>query len=210
MPRHVDDAPEGVAGAALQCQLAQEGRVLHRVEVVGVLELLLLRGQHEAALHRHHGRQALLAQRLGQPQAAMLGPQGLGAVEVAEVAEGVEVVIPHLQPVAEMDAELVAAMGGAQELRLVDADQLVVVADGREGCLADADDADLLGLDDLDRDPALQPRDQRGSRHPTGAAPADNHDALVLLRHDFAFDLERTRGLQRMLPMKTPRPRVPT
>jgi hypothetical protein len=170
-----------VVGATLHRQPAQEGRVLHRIEVVGVLELGLLGGQHEAALHCHHRRHALQAERFRQPHAPVLRPQRLRTEQVPEVAEGVEVVFADLQPVAEADAELVGAVGGAQELGFVDADDLVVLADGREGGLADADDADVLGLDDLDAGAAFQPGDQGGGRHPAGAAAADNDDAVKFL-----------------------------
>jgi hypothetical protein len=163
--------------------------------VVGVLELLLVAGQHEASLHRHHRRHALHAQRFGQPHTAVLAPQRLRTEQVAEVAEGVEVVLAHLQPVAEADTQLVGAVRGAQELALVDADQLVVVTDGREGGFAHTDDADVLGLDHLDGGAALQSGDQRRGHHPAGAATAHDNDAINFLRHRdpaIPWRLERT------------------
>jgi hypothetical protein len=118
----------------------------------------------------------LQAERFRQPHAPVLRPQRLRTEQVPEVAEGVEVVFADLQPVAEADAELVGAVGGAQELGFVDADDLVVLADGRKGSLADADAAD-----DLDAGAAFQPGDQGGGRHPAGAAAADNDDAVKFL-----------------------------
>ena len=65
----------------------------------------------------------------------------------------------------------------ADELVLVDAAACVEELDVRHGRLADADGADLLGLDQPDRQqPAPSDAGQRGRRHPAGGAAADDDD----------------------------------
>ncbi len=61
-----------------------------------------------------------------------------------------DVAVADARPVDEFDAELERGLGLRHELALVDADALVEEADVRQRGLADADDADLARLDELD------------------------------------------------------------
>ena len=64
----------------------------------------------------------------------------------AEQPEIVEVVVAEATPVDELDAELEGGIRLANELVLVDAEQLVEEDDRRNRGLADADSADFFGL----------------------------------------------------------------
>ena len=65
----------------------------------------------------------------------------------AELAELMEVAVAPGAPVVELDAEFEARLGGADKLRLVDAEHLVVELQGRDGGFPYADRADLIGFD---------------------------------------------------------------
>ena len=72
----------------------------------------------------------------------------MDAAEVlAVVAERVEIALAERAPVDELDAELERALGRRDELVLVDAEHVVVGDERRDGRLADADRADLVGFD---------------------------------------------------------------
>jgi hypothetical protein len=138
----------------------------------------------EAALAVHHGGQALLAQRAEARfvQPAILAPHRIRSAQFAEIANGMKIAFAARAPVAELDAQLAAAVGGAQELGLVDVEQVVEVADRRKGRLPHPDDADLLRFDQLDG-AALERGDKRGRRHPAGRTAADHHDAFEWKHH---------------------------
>jgi hypothetical protein len=53
-----------------------------------------------------------------------------------------------VSPVLEHDGELQRGLGLAHELGLVETDHGVEIADGRNGCFADPDDADVVRLDE--------------------------------------------------------------
>jgi hypothetical protein len=151
----LDDAPFGAQRAPAERDAAQEARVQAGIEMVSVaIQIGVFLGRcGEAALVGHHAGQALLAQRAqcGVVDAAVLAPQTGGAGQVVEVAKGMEETVALGAPVAKLDAELERAIGGAQERGLVDAVQLVKVAQHRERGLAHADDADLFRFDQFDR-----------------------------------------------------------
>ena len=89
-----------------------------------------------------------------------------------------------LQPVDELDAELERAHGFPDELRFVDAEQLVEERQVRHGGLADPDGADLFGFDQSYRMPGAEYLGQRGGTHPAGRAAAHDDDVLdALVRH---------------------------
>jgi len=99
----------------------------------------------------------------------------------AEVAEAVEEAVADVAPVAELDAELEAALRLPDEVGAVQAQGAVVGADGRQRGFADADGADVgrLHQHDLAGRRAAHLRKalgQRRGRHPAGGAAAHDDD----------------------------------
>jgi hypothetical protein len=95
-----------------------------------------------------------------------------------------QVAVLRPAPADEFDAELEAGLRLADEIVLVDAERAVEQADLRNRGLADADDADFVGLDQADRDALAEYLGQCGGRHPTRGAAADDDDfAYPLMRH---------------------------
>ena len=88
-------------------------------------------------------------------------------------------------PVAEFDAELERGLRLAHELRFVDPQQLVEVAQRRQRGLAHAHRADVVGFDERE---AITLRMQHlragGSTHPAGGTAADDHDVQGAVRHE--------------------------
>src|SRR5204863_9512017 len=92
----------------------------------------------------------------------------------------------RLVPIDELDAELEGALRLAQEIVLVEAQHVVVQRDGRDGRLADPDDADLVRLHQRDGETRPHARGKRSGRHPPGSATAGDDDSFDLLRgHGF-------------------------
>src|SRR6187549_4210947 len=88
-----------------------------------------------------------IAERLSlQPVVVELDAFHVEAVE----AERVDVAVPDVGPVDEFDPQLVGRVGFADEIRLVQLEQVVEQIDLRDGGLTDADRPDLFRFDELD------------------------------------------------------------
>src|SRR5205085_11747593 len=146
------------ANARLLGTATQEARVEAGVEVEGVehlVERILRRAPRpdEFALRGGdgaHGPGGNVRHRTALPLAQVELVEGDALQVLAERPERMEVAVAELAPVHELDAELERRPGLADEIVLVDSDQRVEAEQGRDGGLADADDADLLGLDQRD------------------------------------------------------------
>jgi hypothetical protein len=89
----------------------------------------------------------------------------------------VQVAPPRGSPTDEFDAELEGRLGLAHELPFVETDDLVEPVDRRNRGLADADDADVVGFDELDRTlPQIDCLGEGGRRHPPGGAASNDDD----------------------------------
>src|ERR1700704_6735656 len=98
-------------------------------------------------------------------------------VVVADGAEAMNVAIPGTPPVDELDAELEGAAYLADELDLIDLQHAVEELQVRNGGFAHPDRADLLGFDEANGAFAPQHLRERGGRHPSCGAAADDEDA---------------------------------
>ena len=109
------------------------------------------------------------------------------APQLSERSEGMHVVFAGAVPVAKLDAELERGLRLAHELRLVDPQQRVEVAQGGQRGLAHTHRADVIGLDERE---AIAIRMQHlragSSAHPAGGTTADNHDVQGRMRHEFS------------------------
>ena len=104
-----------------------------------------------AGAHRHR---EFLERRRGESLLPRTQPEVLefhAAPELAERAEGMDVVFTGQIPAAKLDAELERALRLAHEVRFVEAQQLVEVAQRRQRRFAHSDGADLVGLDQRHR-----------------------------------------------------------
>src|SRR5688572_23924322 len=70
----------------------------------------------------------------------------------AEITKRVDVAVANTPPIAKLDAELECGFGRLHETRLADVQRIVETPDVRERCLANANRADLVGLDELNRE----------------------------------------------------------
>src|SRR5450432_3302736 len=61
----------------------------------------------------------------------------------AKGAEGMPVRLTNGLPINELDTEFVGGFGAADKIRLIDAQESQYIDNGRDGGLADADDADV-------------------------------------------------------------------
>jgi hypothetical protein len=164
---------------------AQEFGVEAGVEVEGVKELVEgesgvgagaaeLAGRGGDGAHRP-GRDVLHHPALALAEIELVEVHALEVVAVA--AERVEIAGAGRAPVDELDAELERALGRGDELVLVDAEHPVESDQRRDGRLADADGADLLGFDQRDLGDAVVEEAREGRRgHPAGGAAADDDD----------------------------------
>src|SRR5690348_4794681 len=91
--------------------------------------------------------------------------------------ERMEVAVAESRPVGELDAELESTAGLADEIALIDAEQLIENMQRRDRRLPDSNGADLRGLDDLDLAVARLQHSRQGRRgHPAGRPPAHDDD----------------------------------
>src|SRR5882724_5581511 len=89
--------------------------------------------------------------------------------------ERMDITAPLPVPIDELDTELEGPLGTTDKVIFIETEQRVECADGRNGCLADAYCADLIGLDQRHRYTGILDHSrERGSTHPTGRTAADN------------------------------------
>ena len=102
----------------------------------------------------------------------------LDALQVLpESSERVEVALPRLAPIHELDSELEGGLGGGDELILVEPEHRVECHQRRDCRFADSDRADLVGFNqDRLRISVVEVAGQSGSSHPSGGAAAHNDD----------------------------------
>ena len=84
--------------------------------------------------------------------------------------------VADMAPISKLNAELESGLRSTNEVGAVQAQGLVVVADGRQGRLANTDRAYLWGLDQHDLAAFGQPLAQGCGRHPPGRAATDDDD----------------------------------
>ncbi len=145
----------------------------------------------EAALLGHDVARREVLQRGGVALGARLEPALVEVViadRLADDAERMKVRIAALMPADELDAQLVGAVGGADEFLLVDAEPLDESDERRHRRLANTDRAELLGLHQLDLAKlALEVMAKHRGREPPGGAAADDYDFAEGPHHQFRF-----------------------
>jgi hypothetical protein len=138
----------------------------------------------EAVLARGRQFQAVVAVVAGQAALHALVPEVLeagGPVVGAGQAEGVDIVLAARAPALEADAQLEGGVGGGHEFLLADVEQAVEVDQARDGRLAYAHGADLVGFDQGDVEHLAERARERRRGHPAGRAAAGDDDAAHLL-----------------------------
>ena len=175
--QHFDDLALGALHPDAEAEFAHERAEQRRVELVGIAvgrcEARVFGRRRELAGERRLDRERVAAERVGAALALHLEPVVVEADAgefLAEAAERVDVAFAEAAEVAEIDAQLVGRVGGPDERVLVDAEAFDEAADVRQGRFTDADDADVLALDQLDLDQIAEQLRQRRGAHPSGRA----------------------------------------
>src|SRR5690606_31260573 len=133
-------------------QLAQESRVKRSIEMIGIAQGPAFASVGAARLRRLE-HEAIDAEVPGGAMSAGFSPEVL---EVRHPGRGprhperMEIAIALAAPVLEGNAELEARSRSADEVALVDAQQLVEGTRSRNGGFAHPDGADLVGFDEHD------------------------------------------------------------
>ena len=94
-----------------------------------------------------------------------------------------EIAMPGSRPVDELDPEFEARLGGPHEVGFVESDQLIEPMYRRDCRFADTDNADRIGLEQVDRNMTPERLGQRRGRHPACRPAAENDDALHPICH---------------------------
>jgi len=153
--------------------------------VEGRLALHRLRRHEPAAPRGGIGHRPVLDRRgIAQPvelQPVMVRRDALDRIAI--IAKAIEMDIARLAPVAEFDPQLERPVGFRDEILLVDPEHAVELGDQRHRRLAHPDRSDLVGFDqhDLCGGRFEHVHEERG-RHPSGGAPAGDHDLANGLR----------------------------
>ena len=206
MQLHVDDLAFRALHAERLGETAQIARVEAGVEMEGMEDVGERRvrdvgATQELAGARRHAVEDVVAEFRGFAAQVQLVPvmmEGHQAqVAPAHRAEGVVVAMAGSQPIDEFDAELEGALGLADEIVFVEAERAVEQADLRDGGLAHADDADLVGFDQADRYAAPEQLGQRRAGHPARGATAHDHDAAqAQVVHVSQFPVTKTTAVR--------------
>ena len=181
---HRHDPRFGPARAVRFSKAAQIGAEQRRIELIGIAEArgeVARRtiGNGEAVTLGGGDRDRIVADRPDTPLGREAQPVMVEANIVeraAETAERMDIAVADRAEIAEVDPELEGRMRGAHEVGFVETEPLHERADMRQGRFADADDADLGRLDQMDRAGRRQQPHQRRRRHPPRRPSADHND----------------------------------
>jgi hypothetical protein len=111
-------------------------------------------------------------------------------------AEGVNVAASLAVPIDKFDTQLKGALGVADEVVLVQAEQAVIGSDRRYGRFAHAHRSDFVGFDQRDRHTGMRDQArQGGGGHPSRRATTDNDDAADRPRNHGDGPNARTRAV---------------
>ena len=134
---------------------------------------------HELGLQGRHRVDRIIVQITGQPLPAQAQPvmvKGQGIEFLPDLAKPMDIAVADGAPVDELDTQLERALGGADELVLVDFQGRVEVLDVRNRRFTHTDGADFVRFDQLDPVLIAEQFGQRRRRHPACRAASDDDD----------------------------------